>query len=191
MLEQEQMTDLVERIDNYLRTKARKIDAELEHFRIKRLCFAVDMAAKAIGPDGKMLSHQRRCGPEALAEAADRLSLCLPEIELCNSFDQLLKLVERETDDVERFGDLAQYDTTLRIGAKLTTSEVNVLPTVVYLHAGTREGARKLGFEVNQAFLTLQEIEKRHPELLRLKEPYHIENFLCCSIASGDGTGTG
>ena len=127
-------------------------------------------------------SHQRRVGGENCEDAGKRLLECLSEIELCKSFAELLQLVERVTAPVTRFGSLARYDTTLRIGAKLTTPEVNVMPTVVYLHAGTMEGARNLGFDVDQEFLTMEEIAELHPELLRLKEAYHIENFLCCSL---------
>ena len=176
------MSDLTRRVDNYLRTNARRLDDELAYFRRLRLQFAVEEAAKAIGPDGKMLSHQHRVGGDSCGDAAKRLLECLSEIEKCKGFDELLTLVRQATQPVTRFGDHAQYDTTLRIAAKLTTPEAILMPKVVYLHAGTREGARQLGFDTTQEFLTMQEIEQHHPELLRLKEPYHIENFLCCSL---------
>jgi hypothetical protein len=75
------MFDLAQRVDNYLRTKARKIDEELAHFRPLRLQFAVEEAAKAIGPDGKMLDHQHRVGGENCGDAGRRLLECLSEIE--------------------------------------------------------------------------------------------------------------
>ena len=182
MIEQTESANLEIRVEKYLRTNARKIDEELAHFRRLRLQFAIEEAAKAIGPDGKMLGHQHRVGAEICAIAAERLVACQTEIESCKSFDELLDLIGRETADVEGFGVLARYDTALRIGAKLTTPEINVMPTVVYLHAGTKEGARRLGFYTDQEYLTMEEIAELHPELLRLEKPDYIESFLCWSL---------
>ncbi|MDZ4684040.1 MAG: hypothetical protein SH850_03060 [Planctomycetaceae bacterium] len=171
------MLDLPVLVNEYLRTKAHEHDKELDHFRRLRLPFTLEEAVNARGADGKMLDHQHRVGKFKLAEAYKRLEPLLAQIEKCDSFDSLLSLIRQATKDIPRFGDLAEYDTALRIGARL-----GKLPTVVYLHAGTKAGAKRLGFDTSQEYLTMQEIEVRHPELLRLKEPHHIENFLCCSI---------
>src|SRR5947209_5381382 len=84
--------DLAQQVDTYLRSKARVIDEELAHFRRLRLPFAVEEAANARGPDGKMLKHQRRVGGENCEDAGKRLLECLSEIELCKSFAELLQL---------------------------------------------------------------------------------------------------
>jgi hypothetical protein len=56
-------------------------------------------------------------------------------------FAELHGLVEREIGDIPRIGCLAVYDVAHRIGAFL-----RIAPALVYLHRGTREGARALGF---------------------------------------------
>ena len=62
------------------------------------------------------------------------------------------------------------YDTAFRIGAKL-----NKLPTKVYLHTGTREGAKALGFDGKVKSIGVYELQ---PEFQKL-EPYEIEDILC------------
>ena len=63
------------------------------------------------------------------------------------------------------------YDTALRIGAKL-----GVAPVRVYLHTGTREGAKRLGIETKGvSALWPSEL----PEALRELEPYEVEDVLC------------
>ena len=62
------------------------------------------------------------------------------------------------------------YDTVLRIGAKL-----DLFPDRVYLHCGTREGARALGLKWRDPWLKVDELPR---ELRRLK-PHEIEDFLC------------
>jgi hypothetical protein len=168
------MSRLSKLVQEYLQTRADDIDAELAHFCELPFPTAVEEAANARGPDGKILSHQRRPGRTVLAQAAGRLSACLPEIRACKTFEALLDLVRRKTADIFNFGKLCQYDTALRIGAKL-----NIKPTLVYLHAGTLKGARLLGFETRQGVLTMETIAQSRPELLRLKSPDYIESFLC------------
>lgn len=66
--------------------------------------------------------------------------------------------------------ELYVYDTTLRIGAKL-----GLLPKKVYLHAGTRVGAKALGFDGNARTLEISVL----PKELRQLEPHEIEDALC------------
>lgn len=67
-------------------------------------------------------------------------------------------------------GELTVYDTALRIGAKL-----GLLPKKVYLHAGTRAGARALGLNWKATSLAVRELPS---ELLTLT-PHEIEDCLC------------
>ena len=71
---------------------------------------------------------------------------------------------------VSGFGVLAVYDTSLRLGSWL-----DALPTMVYLHAGTTQGARALGLDCSQKVIQVNDF----PEPLKDLEPYHVENFLC------------
>jgi len=124
----------------------------------------------ATGSVGKVPDHQRRVGRETLRKACSRLLRYESQIEGCRSFDDLLNVIERHTASIRRFGRLAVYDTACRIGVYLGLS-----PTRVYLHAGTREGARALGLETSRGSLEMDEL----PWPLRLLEPWECEDFLC------------
>ena len=163
--------DLSKLVEIYRRKNAPRHKNELDHFRgFPTLRDTVEAATMAVGPDGKMLRHQRRVGKDVLAQAKDVLLQRLTEIEKCCNFAQLIDLVKQSTEAIDRFGSLAVYDTALRIGAKL-----NRLPEVVYLHAGTRTGAKALDLDTSQPFLRIAEL----PEPLRQLEPHEIEDFLC------------
>ena len=87
----------------------------------------------------KRYSHQRRIKRAAIQESLAILSRLEGRIRSCADFSSLFKLVKDELADVPGIGELYVYDTALCIGAK------GVLPEKVYLHAGTRSGARNLG----------------------------------------------
>jgi len=91
------------------------------------------------------------------------------------SFDAILGLVQACS--VPGFGALARYDTALRIGFWRS-----LLPDKVYLHAGTRRGARNLGLDVSRDYLTLEEI----PVQFRDLAPHEIEDALCIYIYKDD-----
>lgn len=67
-------------------------------------------------------------------------------------------------------GELYFYDTALRIGAYL-----NLHPEKVYLHRGTRIGAKKLGFDWKKESLD----PAIFPEPLKPLKPLEIDYFLC------------
>jgi hypothetical protein len=67
-------------------------------------------------------------------------------------------------------GSLYAYDTARRLGAKL-----GVEPQRVYLHAGTRKGAKALGLDYRQASLPVNDF----PEPLRVLPADMLESFLC------------
>lgn len=134
-------------------------------------CESVADAIKAAtGCIGRVPEHQRRVGREILAEASKKLIRRKKQIEACESFTELIELVEDVTADVYRFGELAVYDTSLRLGAWL-----DIMPERVYLHAGTRKGARALGLSTGKGYLQMEEL----PEPLQVLEPREVEDFLC------------
>jgi len=71
---------------------------------------------------------------------------------------------------VRGLGDLYIYDTALRLGSFLKLS-----PKHVYLHAGTRAGARALGLKLSEDFLRVTAL----PKTIQVLEPHEIEDFLC------------
>ena len=157
-------------------------------FRKKRksLNKTIIMAATAIcwpdrnNPDhyGKH-PHQYRLSATDLKKVANALAKQSRRVRICKSFSELHDLIESVARElkadgrIRSFGRLAIYDTSVRIGAFLGR-----LPEEVYLHAGTREGARVLLGDrcTRRKALPLTHFHK----LLRTKlKPYEIEDFLC------------
>ena len=131
---------------------------------------AIRAATCTLGPNDKIEHHQCRVGRVRLQRAATALLKHIDEIEKCRSFVELLAVVERASRGIERFGELAAYDTAFRIGLKL-----KLMPKEVYLHTGTRKGCRNLGLKASRKFIEMKEL----PQELRLLEPHEAEDFLC------------
>jgi hypothetical protein len=120
----------------------------------KNLADAIEVAAKAIDDQNKIHSHQRRVGKIKLKTFAEQLKEKEPEIKKATTFDDLLSIIE----DVKCDGiaDLTKYDTATRIGAYL-----NLFPDKIYLHTGTRLGAKNLLGNINsRKFITVDELPK-------------------------------
>lgn len=130
------------------------------------------------GKDGKIHGHQHLVGKAKLEQARKKLQKCSDEIATIESFDDLLSLVEDRTGSIYRFGVLAVYDTTLRLGAYL-----DVWPEVVYLHAGTKKGYKALGVATKGGTVELEQL----PMPIRSLEPYQAEDFLCIFKDQFDG----
>jgi hypothetical protein len=118
--------------------------------------------------DGKRYHHQCRIPLAALQTATAKL-LRAPLLK-AKDFDELLRVVARAIGPIQGIGALTVYDTALRIGAKL-----GLQPTRVYLHAGTRAGARILGLTWRAPYLEVAEC----PPELRVLAPHEIEDCLC------------
>ncbi len=86
------------------------------------------------------------------------------------TFEELHQLVADCTKHIDRFGVLARYDISLRIGANL-----GIWPEIVYLHAGTKKGCKKLGVPFKGKTVEMSALPK---PVQRLK-PHHADNFLC------------
>jgi hypothetical protein len=144
---------------------------ELRWFAIQSsLESAVSVAALAKGPSGKRLSHQRRIPETVLLESRRRLLDVLPEIEAVTTFEQLHEVVQNRIGPIVGIGELTVYDTALRIGARLRLE-----PTVVFMHAGTRDGAKKLGLDTARPFIPASELPREFHEL----QPHEMEDVLC------------
>jgi len=122
----------------------------------------------ATGSVGKVPDHQRRVGRQILTKASNRLVGNQAQIEACESFDELLHLIQQQTADIQRFGSLAAYDTAWRLGMYL-----GLAPKFVYLHAGTAKGAKALGLNTSRRYLEMDEL----PGAIRRLEPWECEDF--------------
>lgn len=158
-------------VEVYKRDYRAPARAEMRAYRSEaNLAEAVRRAALSELPDGKRHPHQCRIPGASLQEAARRLTGLLPTIARVGTFDELHELILNATRGIDRIGELAVYDMAHRIGAKRC-----LRPTLVYLHQGTRDGARALGF--SGALRTLRKADL--PSEFHTLSPAEIEDCLC------------
>ena len=131
---------------------------------------AGERAALAARPDDRRYSHQTRLKANHLAEAARVLAKQLEDIEAVAHFAALHGLLKKLLASRAGLGELYLYDTALRIGAKL-----GLMPQAIYLHAGTRAGAKALKLSVTGNILLKSEL----PLPLQELEPHELEDVLC------------
>jgi hypothetical protein len=142
---------------------------ELDTFRSEpSLEAAVKRAAVAETPDGKRYSHQTRLTRTALKRV--RQALVNAPLAECQDFAALHLEIQQRISHIRGIGELMVYDTAHRIGAKLSLS-----PDVVYLHRGTREGARALGVRGSAKQINVSAL----PVELQGLCAGEIEDFLC------------
>ena len=132
-----------------------------------------EMLEEAFYPGGKKNSHQNRIPKGTLEKFKKELKKQKGIILNCCTFDELLEISENSS--VKGIGPLAEYDIAFRYGR-----QTDIYPDKVYLHAGTREGAKKLGIVKRGAkYLTKEEL----PDYLKTIEPWMAEDFLCVKKA--------
>lgn len=116
-------------------------------------------------------SHQCILQRTVLAEAADILVSLEGEIAQSASFDALYDLVSNVCSALYGAGELYAYDVSQRIGLR-----IGLRPERVYLHRGTRAGARALGINVSgRKSIAMDEL----PAGLRSLTPSEAEDALC------------
>jgi hypothetical protein len=158
-------------VARYIRDFRPGADRELDFFRsctsFKR---AVKYAGLSMLPNGKRHPHQYRIPLSVLREAERNLQTVSASLRGCATFDELFQLVQSETGGIYGIGELTIYDITTRLGAFL-----GLEPERVYLHAGTREGARHLGIITRRESFEPSEL----PQAFRRLRPREIEDCLC------------
>jgi hypothetical protein len=159
-------------VRDYCRRHRPKTVRELQYFRkVPSLSAAITEAGLARYHDGKRYkrySHQSRIPREALDTATKRLRRA--NLGNARSFADLIARVRTAVRSVHGIGELYVYDTAFRLGGHL-----ELLPNEVYLHAGTRQGARALGLDHRSGFLSPEHL----PVLLQQLKPHEIEDVLC------------
>ena len=155
-------------------------DDQIDWFRSQpSLGQAIDIAARAINRHGRRYSHQYRIRRQAIAEAKAALMAAQHELARARSFDAVHDIVTQQLREVDGVGELYRYDTSFRIGVYL-----GVFPTRVYLHAGTRAGARALGLDCSKPALEMSEL----PVPLHRRKPHEVEDILCIFKDRFDGS---
>jgi hypothetical protein len=110
-------------------------------------------------------------GKNAIREAKTVLLENADDIEKSKSFHHLWLLIRDLISPVSGNADLYIYDAALRIGAFL-----NFLPDKVYLHAGTRRGAKVINHpEWKNDWIEIENLPKELNEL----PADEIEDILC------------
>ena len=160
-------------VRKYRRDNLGKASRELSSFQEMTFDEAVSHAGLAERFDPKRnrwlrYDHQRRIPRTSLARARRRLRNA--PLRTCATFHELLAVVNNATRDIPKIGELMVYDTALRIGAN-----IGLEPDRVYLHAGTRVGAKKLGLGRGVHWLERRDL----PRALRVLPPWQAEDILC------------
>jgi hypothetical protein len=182
--------DLRAIVEHYKQNRRPCAQAQLDSFRNEpTLEAAVRRAALARRRDGKRYKHQRRPFKAGdLPRAEKTLSKLTSTIARVTSFAALHDIVKGAVGGWQRFGSLYIYDTALRIGAKQ-----GIPPEHVYLHSGTRQGARNLAIRLHAdvdhgtgAFDLGIDVKRREildpselPAPFHELKPYEIEDVLC------------
>ena len=164
-------TNLVALVRLYLRHNRPGALSELNFFRtMPSLKLAGHHAAYAINHRNKRFGHQCRITRAALAKSAALIGAASAKLRACASFEELHEFLKNKVGAVGGIGELYLYDTTLRLGAYLGLS-----PKHVYMHTGTRIGARALGLDVSRHAIPFEEF----PPALQSLSASELEDFLC------------
>lgn len=156
-------------VDAYIDVHRPRARAEMDYYAsLPSTKEAVRRAARAERPDGKRHDHQTRITRRALRECERKLERL--NFSRLASFDDLFEMLREVMEPIHGIGPLMIYDTGTRIGAKL-----GLEPKFVYLHAGTREGARNLGLRGQNGRLAKSDL----PIEFRRIRPREIEDCLC------------
>jgi len=157
-------------VDHYEKNYRRGAHLELDYFRRQpSLEDAVSRAAVA-RIQGTKLPHQWRLKDQVLQQSRARLLDNITVLRRAKSFDDLHDVVGAVIGSLPGIGPLTVYDTTLRIGAYR-----GLLPTRIYLHAGTRIGAKRLGLPWKQRTIETATL----PQALRRLPAHEAEDVLC------------
>lgn len=134
------------------------------------LDLAIHHAALAVDDQGRCFDHQFRIRRPARREAKQVLLAARKTIKASRSFEELHRQLNELLSPIRGIGEMYVYDAAVRLGAFL-----HLRPDCVYLHAGTREGARNLGLNVSKPYLELKDL----PKELRGMTADDVETFLC------------
>ena len=156
-------------VDHYIAARRASACEEMDRFRLaESLPCAVAMATACMNERGKRHSHQQRIPGASLRVMHRKVSAL--DLLRAKSFDELHEAILNATASIHMIGPLTVYDVATRIGAYL-----KLAPKHVYLHAGTRDGAKALGLGARSSRIEHSDLP---PEFGRLT-PAECEDVLC------------
>jgi hypothetical protein len=158
-------------ISDYSRYCRINSQIEIEWFQSLDANEVIYFSAYAIDVYGNRYSHQRRLTKISLLKSYNFIRNNWNKIILCEDFDALHNLLKSHLKQIHGIGDLYIYDTSFRIGAFR-----RLFPEYIYLHAGTKDGAKKMGIETkNRTKLSKSEL----PKEFKFTKAHEIEDILC------------
>ena len=162
---------LINIIRHYKKWKAANPDNCISHCANQStLNEAIFQAALSIDHLGKKHPHQYRLKREYLEDFGNNILLHIDSISNVNNFEDLIRIVR--TSRVYGIGELAIYDTAVRIGAFL-----DIWPDKIYLHAGAKIGALALNPNLLNDIISKDDL----PPDFRTSDLscYELEDILC------------
>jgi hypothetical protein len=161
-------------IADYKENAFRRLQTIERFYQRLSLIQAIEYAASAADPEGKINPHQRRIGIKRLRQSAKIIKNYTSEIKRAKSFADIFLVTEEIKEENRGLGDLWSYDTALRIAFNRGRS---FSPQAVFIQAGVLKGVRKIFPDKRMTSRTLP--VKIFPMPLQKLEPFEIENFLC------------
>jgi hypothetical protein len=158
-------------IAHYKRWKASNPDTWVEHAANQTsLHDAITVAAASRDADGKKHPHQYRLQNDTLNAYGANLHNYEADLRQSVSFDDIMEIAYEAR--IPGIGELAVYDTAIRIGSYL-----DIWPENIYLHAGARVGAYAIVPNLNSNVISREEL----PEPFRSSDltGYDLEDMLC------------
>lgn len=157
-------------VEKYRQENGNCYDEEDKWWAEKTLTWdkAIERAWESHQWDGKMHGHQYRVGEKKLFEGLQVALADNKQPEDFQDFNTLHDWVWSVAERVKGLGEMTAYDVARRLGVWLGKE-----PVLVYLHRGTKEGARKFG--VNGETVELNAF----PPEIQMLGATHAENFLC------------
>lgn len=117
---------------------ARTAEDEVWCAKGRSFAFARDQIARAqLGE--RRHPHQRRLGAQTLADCVEALERISTDLENAPDFHSIFNLMGEGFRKVRGAGELMTYDSADRLALRR-----GFTPSLIYLHAGTRTGARRL-----------------------------------------------
>ena len=135
----------------------------------KNLYSAIKYAALATNKLKKRNPHQYRLKHSDLQDFSELLLLLEVQIAKTKTFDELFLIISKTS--IKGIGELAKYDTATRIAAFL-----KLTPEKIYLHAGTKKGAKNL---LNKRITTKTISKNELPNIFHSLSCAEIEDVLC------------
>lgn len=155
----------------YKKHKADNPDSWIEFAKSQvNLKEAIRVSSLSINQSNKRHPHQYRLEQKTLNATCDELLLIERKLKAARTFDDLYQLIM--SIDVYGLGPLTRYDIATRIGAYL-----KLYPDRIYLHAGTRTGAKRLLGKVDGEYILKSDLPK--PFRSRDITCSEIEDILC------------